>query len=48
MAREGGLLEEMLDGIFFGDKEVIGQGVGEDTVNFFWHGAIEAAKAGST
>jgi len=38
--------EEMLDGVFFSDEEKVSEGVGEDAVNFFGHGTIEAAKAG--
>ena len=40
------LFEEMLDGVFFGDEEIVGQGIGEDAIDFFGHGAIEAAEAG--
>ncbi len=38
--------EEMADGVFFGDEEIVGEGVGENAVDFFRHGAIETAQAG--
>src|ERR1700683_2175007 len=37
--------EEMLDGVFFGDEEIVGEGVREDAIDFFGHTAIKAAKA---
>jgi hypothetical protein len=40
------LFEEVVDGILFGDKEIVGDGVGEDAVDLFGHGAVEAAEAG--
>ena len=39
-------LEELADGIFFGDEEIVGDGIGEDAIDFFGHGAIEAAETG--
>jgi len=39
------LLEEMLDSVFFGDKEIVSEGIGEDAVDFFGHTAIKAAEA---
>jgi hypothetical protein len=36
----------VLDGVFFGDEEIVGEGIGENAVYFFGHGAIEAAEAG--
>jgi hypothetical protein len=36
----------MLDGVFFGDEEIVGNGVGEDAINFLGHGAVEAAESG--
>jgi len=39
-------LEQMLDGVFFGDEEVVGQSIGENAINFLGHGAIKAAEAG--
>ena len=36
--------QEMRDGIFFGDEEIVGEGVGEDAVDLLGHGAIEAAR----
>src|SRR5277367_1365898 len=38
--------EQMLDGIFFGDEEIVSKGIGENAIDFFGHGAIEAAKSG--
>ena len=38
--------EEMLDGVLFGDEEIVSEGVGEDAIDFFGHSAIEAAEAG--
>ncbi len=40
------LFEEMIDGVFFGDEEIVGDGVSEDAVDFLGHRAIEAAQAG--
>ena len=40
------LFEEMADGVFFGDEKKVGEGIGEDAVDFFGHGAIETAEAG--
>src|SRR5689334_20031154 len=39
------LLEEVSDGIFFGDKEIVGQRVCEDAIDFLGHGAIKAAES---
>jgi hypothetical protein len=36
--------EELGDGVFFGDEEIVGNGIGEDAIDFFGHGAVEAAK----
>ncbi len=38
--------EEMRDGLFFGNKEIVCQGVGQDAVDFFGHGAVKAAEPG--
>jgi len=38
--------EEMADGVFFGDEEIVCERVGEDAIDFFGHGAIETAEAG--
>jgi len=38
--------EELGDGLFFGDEEIVGDSIGEDSVDFFGHGAIEAAETG--
>ena len=38
--------EELGDGVFFGDEEIVSNGIGEDSVDFFGHGAVEAAKTG--
>jgi hypothetical protein len=38
--------EELNDSIFFGDEEIVGDGIGEDAVDFFGHGAIETAETG--
>ena len=37
--------EEMPDGVFFGDEEIVGNGVGEDAINVLGHGAVEAAES---
>ena len=37
--------EEMLDGVFLGDEEIVSEGVGEYAVNFFGHSAVKAAEA---
>jgi len=39
-------LEEMADGVFFGDEEIVGEGIGEDAINFFGHGTVKTAKTG--
>jgi len=39
-------IEEMLNGVFLGDEEIVGEGVGEDAIDFFRHSSIEAAEAG--
>jgi hypothetical protein len=36
----------VLDGVFFCDEEKVGEGIGEDAVDFFGHGTIKAAEAG--
>ena len=38
--------EEVLDSVFFGDEKIVGQGVGEDAVDFFGHGTVKTAEAG--
>src|SRR5258708_490790 len=38
--------EEMRDGIFFSNKEIVGEGVGQDAVDLFGHGAVKAAESG--
>lgn len=38
-------LEEMFDGIFLGDEEVVGESVRQDAIDLFRHGTVEAAKA---
>ncbi len=40
------LFEEMADSVFFCDEEIVGEGVGEDTIDFFGHPAIEATETG--
>src|SRR5580693_10782684 len=39
-------LLEILDGVFLGDEEIVGQGIGQDAIDFFGHTAVEAAEAG--
>ena len=36
--------EEMADGVLFGDEEIVGEGIREDAIDFFGHGAIETAQ----
>jgi hypothetical protein len=36
----------MLDGVFFGYEKIVGEGIGEDAIDFFGHTAVEAAEAG--
>src|SRR5260370_42060906 len=36
----------MRDGIFFSNKEIVGEGVGQDAVDLFGHGAVKAAESG--
>lgn len=38
--------EEVLDSVFFGDEKIVGEGIGEDAIDFFGHRPIETAKAG--
>src|SRR5260370_11347353 len=38
--------QEVLDGIFFRNKEIVGECVGEDTVDLLGHGAVKAAEPG--
>jgi len=38
--------EEMLDGVFFRDEKIVGQGIGENAVDFFGHGSVETAESG--
>jgi hypothetical protein len=39
-------LEEVFDGGVLRDKKILREGVGEDAIDFFGHGAIKAAEAG--
>ena len=39
-------LEQVLDGVLFGNEEKVGDSIGEDAVDFLRHGAIEATQAG--
>src|SRR6266702_4328879 len=39
-------LEQMFDGIFFCNKEIAGDGVRQEAVDFFGHCAVEAPQAG--
>src|SRR6267143_245271 len=38
-------LEKMLHTVLFGDEKIVGDGVGEDAVDFFGHGTVKTAKA---
>src|SRR5580658_7362359 len=38
--------EKVADGVLFGDEEILGEGIGEYAIDFFGHGAVEAAEAG--
>ena len=39
-------LEQMLHAVFFGDEKVVGNGVGQNAIDLFGHGAVEAAEPG--
>src|SRR5712691_5765985 len=38
--------QEVPNGIFFRDKEIISEGVGQDAVDLFGHGAVKATESG--
>ncbi len=44
--RGDALAQQVHASAFFGDEEEVGDGVGDDAVDLFRHGAVEAAQAG--
>src|SRR6267142_45232 len=38
--------KEMSDGVFFGDKKIVGERVGQDAIDLLRHGAVKTAEAG--
>src|SRR5713226_4985984 len=38
--------QEVLDGIFFRNKEIVGESVGQDAVDLLGHGAVKATEPG--